>query len=753
MKTIIFTFIFLVVGTLLDLSAVRSTASAQPTGILRGQAVDRDTNDPLAFVYLHLEELNRTTTAHTDGTFEFKNISEGRYTLTASRIGYQSVSQTVDITSGDTTMITLSLKSSVLSGATVEVLGRQEHRGANLEHASKSITGTALRQNLNTTLASTLENIPGISARKMGAAPARPVIRGLGGERVLILQDGERTGDISSQSADHAVTVDPVAAEKVEIARGPAALQYGANAIGGVVNVVRNQIPTSLPQHLHGTASIQGASVNSGVVTALEASTSLSKKFALKIDGNLRSSRNIDTPAGSLMNSGVFSTTNAIGLSYLQPWGYAGLAGSMYLNNYGIPPDPDGGHENGVDIEMQKFQMEGRTEIALNQHFFNSLKADFSYKNYYHQEIESGGAVATEYGLLTTNASIVLNHGDSGFLDNGKIGVWGEQKNYAVNGTQTPDSDAYSFAAFIIEEKDFGALHFEVGLRFDLINTVPAIQEMSDIGQIRERTFTALASSATAIYGLGSGFFTGATVLHSFRAPSQEELYSEGPHLASYSYEVGNPDLNPERGLGSELFIRHKTTTSTTELALFYNGFTNYIYPRNTGQPSAQFPSLNVYQFTGSEADFRGFELSSELKIFEHWAVSGNLHYTSARRKLTASERQLNPDQERWQPLPMIPPLTGGVGLTYAKGGFQVGGMGQWGAEQTRTGDFESPTDGYAVFDLFGQYRFQSGKLLHTLSLNANNIFNTTYRSHLSRIKDLMPEPGRNVSLLYRMYF
>jgi iron complex outermembrane receptor protein len=748
MKTTLFTF-FLVVAV----SWLHAPAMAQPTGMIQGQTLDRDTGDPLAFVYLHLEELNRTATAHINGTFEFKNVPAGTFTLSASRIGYQSVSQIVTVEAADTTILAVTLKSSVLSSATVEVVGRQDHQGANLEHASRTISGTALRQDLGTTLASTLENIPGLSARKMGAAPARPVIRGLGGERLLILQDGERTGDVSSQSADHAVTVDPMAAEQVEIARGPAALQYGSNAIGGVINVVRNQIPTSLPQHLHGTASVQGSSVNTGAVAALEASAPISQTLALKIDGNLRSAGNINTPSGTLANSAILSTNNSAGISFLQPWGYAGLASSIYFNNYGIPPDPEGGHANGVDIEMRKYQIEGRTEAALNQRFFNAVKADISFKNYYHKEIEPGGIVGTEYGVLTTNASIVLNHGKKGFLTDGSMGIWGEQKNYAVNGTQTPDSDSYSLAAFIIEEINLGDLHLEAGLRFDFVTAVPAIEETSNIGQIRERTFAALASSATAIYGLGSGFFAGSTVLHSFRAPSQEELYSEGPHLASYSYEVGNPDLDPERGLGTELFVRHNVPLSKIELAVFYNNFSNYIYPRNTGLPSAQFPSLNVYQFTGSKADFRGFEFSSELKILDRWAVSGNIHYTYARRALTEQESIQDPGQSRWQPLPMIPPLKGGIGITYANSGFQVGSKARFAANQERTGEFETSTDGYTVFDLFGQYRFQSGRLLHTFSLNADNIFDTTYQSHLSRIKDLMPEPGRNVSLLYRMYF
>jgi iron complex outermembrane receptor protein len=748
MKCAVTLILLLLAGT----NILPANNSDKNTGTIIGRTVDRETSEPLGFVYLHLEELNKTVTAHADGRFQFQNIPEGEFTLSASRIGYQSVSQVVSVENQDTTEVTISLKSAVLNSQAVEVVGQRSGNGANLADVSKTVSGTELRQDLGTTLASTLSNVTGLNARTMGAAPARPVIRGLGGERVLILQDGERTGDVSSQSADHAVTVDPMAAEKIEIARGPAALQYGSNAIGGVVNVVRNQISPSQPDHIHGTMSLQGESVNTGAVAALEAAAPLGNKLVFKFDGNLRSARNINTPEGKLSNSGIFSTNNALGISYIQPWGYAGLASSIYLNNYGIPPDPEGGHENGVDIEMEKFQAEGKTEIQLNNSFFKSLDAGFSYKNYYHQEIEPGGAIGTEFGVLTSNASITTHHEQSGFLDEGSLGFWGETKNYAVNGTQTPDSDSYSFGIFLIEEKNFGPLHVEVGARFDAINSVPEENKPnSSIGNIRERTFTALASSASVTYDLGSNFHTGATFLHSFRAPSQEELYSEGPHLASYSYEVGNPDLNPERGLGKELFIRYKTTNTTAELNIYHNLFVNYIYPRNTGRPSSRFPSLNVYQFTGVKALFQGFETSSQIQIFDHWALNGALSYTYAKRKITDEEQSA--EQLDWQPLPMIPPFKGTVGLTYASGGFQIGSKMRFAAEQTRTGDFETPTEGYTILDLFGQYRFQSGGMLHTLSINAENIFNTSYRSHLSRIKNLVPEPGRNISLLYRMYF
>lgn len=736
---------------------IHTTAYAFATeefGTVQGKVIDRTTGEAIGFVYLYMEQLNQPLTTHSDGNFEFRKIPPGSYTLSASRIGYQSTTQSITVTAGDTTIVKLSLKETIINSDAIEVIGdRQNLRGSSLEKSSKTISGESLRRNLGTTLAGTLSDIPGFSARSMGSAPARPILRGLGGERVLILQDGERTGDVSSQSTDHAVTIDPMSAEKIEIARGPAALQYGSNAIGGVINVVRNQVPVTKPDHIHGTASLQGQSVNTGGVAGLETSMPVGKDFAVKFDGSLRSARNVQTPNGELINSGLFATNNALGFSYLQPWGYTGIASNIYLNHYGIPPDPTGGHENGVNIEVRKYQLEGKTEINFNNSFLKSLDADISHKNYYHRELESGNIIGTEFGLLTTNASVVGRHGSLSVTDGGQIGLWTESKNYAVKGTQTPNSNAYSLAAFIIEEKEFGSFALEAGTRLNYSITIPEESNPnSTIGFIRDRSFTALASSASAIYDFGAGISSGATILHSFRAPSLEELYSEGPHLASYSFEIGNPDLNPERGLGKELFIRYKNTDTATELTVYHNDFNNYIYPRNTGQQSSRYPSLEIYQFSGVEAIFKGIEFSSQLTVLDQWALSASVSYTHAERKLSDQEQQ-NSSGESWQPLPMIPPLKIKGGITYGRSGLQLGINTEWSDNQNRTGDFETPTAGYHTWNIFGQYRFQFSNTLHTISLNAENIFDTAYRDHLSRIKDVMPAPGRNISLLYRMYF
>ncbi|WP_445666239.1 TonB-dependent receptor [Fodinibius sp. AD559] len=728
-------------------------ASELPNNTLTGVVIDEETGEPISYAYLFIEGINRGQTTHSDGTFTFKNIPSGTYSIKMQRIGYQTQSQTIEVPANDTLRITLSMTPTILDNEGIEVVGHRHQQSSNhLENATQTISGQTLRQNLSSTLANTLEDIPGLSTRSMGAAPGRPVMRGLGGERLMILQDGERTGDVSSQSSDHAVTLDPMSAEEIQIARGPTALEYGSNAIGGVINVVRNQVPSSHPDHIHGTATLQGESVNTGGASGIELLSPLSKNFALKIDGNLRSARNTNTLNGNLENSGIFSTNNSVGIGYIRPWGHAGLASSLYLNNYGIPPDSLGGHPNGVNIEMEKLQIEGKTEIFVNNSVFEKLQIDLSHKSYYHQEIESSGIVGTEFGVLTSNVSLKADHKALGIFDEGKFGVWAERKNYAVNGTRTPDSDSYSLSGFVIEEMDIGPLHLELGARIDHTTSLPDVENQFIQGrEIRDRSFTALASSANAVYDFGGGFFTGASIIHSFRAPSQEELFSQGPHLASYSFEVGNPDLDPERGLGKEIYFRYRSSDLRAEFTVFHNRFSNYNYARNTGQRSSQNQSLFIYQFTGTKAVLSGIEFSSQFKLSSNWALSTSASYTHGKRKPFESE-QTNISEE-WKPLPVIPPFKGKIELSYTYDKLKVGTKTKIAAAQKRTGEFETPTDSYTVFSVFSQYRFEKWDLLHTISLNANNILNTTYRNHLSRIKEIYPEPGRNISLLYRLYF
>jgi iron complex outermembrane receptor protein len=733
-------------------ASLYGNALANYSYLLSGTITDAETEEPISFAYVHIEELNRTSVADVDGKYEIKNVPTGNYTLSIHRIGYRTQTKEITIKEVDE-IVDIELRSTVLGSQSVDVVGTNDNlEGSNLEHASKKIFGSDLRRNLGNTLSKTLSNLAGFDERTMGSAPGRPVIRGLGDERVLILQDGVRSGDVSSQSSDHAVTIDPISAQEVEIARGPQALAYGANAIGGVINVVRNQIEPSVPSRFGGSFTLNGESVNNGLSGALDATIPY-KDLALSLNLNGRIAQDINTPIGKTKNTYYRSTNDAIGLSWVQDWGYIGGAFSTYLNNYGIPPDPQG-HPEGVDIEMEKFQYDVKSEIILGNDFLKLVEAEFSVKNYTHSEIESSGDLGTQFGLVTTNAEIKAQHNTLGFLDEGSFGIWGELEDYAIIGAGTPDANSYKLGAYIIEESDLGNLHLEGGLRFDWVLNKPVEDEPnSRIGNIRARDFPALSGSIATIYSLSNRVSVGTSWLYSFRAPSLEELYSEGSHLASYSYEIGNPELDPERALAKEIFVRYQSDKANAELAFFHNGFQNYLYARDTGRANNRRPDLNDYQFVGEKAQLYGTELSGEFQLFRNFVADGSVSFTIADREVSKEEQNTTGYNSDTRPLPQIPPLKAKLSFKYTKDGFEIGSRIRSAAEQDRTGEFESSTEGYTLLDAFAQYRLQGGSFLHTFSLNANNLLNQEYYSHLSRIKDLRPEPGFNLSLLYRVYF
>lgn len=729
-------------------------SSALQVVSLNGRILDADTGEPVAYAYVHLEEINRVATSDRDGRFQLSNVPEGNFTLYIHRIGYSDQQRTIDVDPDDPSDLEFTLQPSVLSGGTIEIIGRPEElRGSQLENASIAVIGMELRKDLGSTLAETLDNQPGFAQRAMGANPSRPVIRGLGDSRVLILQDGERTGDVSYTSADHAVTIDPITANEIEIARGPAALAYGSNAIGGVINVVSDQIPTSRHSSVTGDASLMGSSVNRGLSGSGSFMMPLSDDLMLNLDLNGRYGADYRTPDGRIKNTFNQSTNSAAAISYIRPWGYTGMALTGYLSRYGIPPDPGGGHPEGVDIEMARMQTQSRSEFVFDEGFFRSMETRLSYRYYNHKEFESADIIGTEYTAHTVNATVTGNHKGIGFMDEGTIGVWGEFQDYLVLDRGTLDAVGLSGAAFAIQSADLGSWKVDLGLRLDVHHARPGHERTSVIGEIRRRTFTGLASSASVSYDIGRGWQGGATVLHSFRAPTMDELYSLGPHLAVYSFETGNPELEPERGLASELFVSHRGNRSRLKATVYRNTFSNYIYPRNTGEASFAYPDLIMYQFEAVEALMYGTEISSKVELTPYISLDGMLSYTFGEREVDDDEADITGFEGSSAPLPMMPPLTVSIGATWAPGKLNLGGRLRHTASQERLGEFETRTPAFTVADMHAQYRFSRGGLLHTVSLRVDNLLNEEYYNHLSRIKELFPEPGRNINLLYRMYF
>ena len=723
-------------------------------GSLRGYVYDAETNEPVSFVYIHLEEINRSVTSNRDGTFNIGNLPAGIFTISLHRLGYIEGSLRVEIQRGEDKEISIPLVKRALSGEAIEVVAERQLTGAHLGSVTVKMSGAELRRNLGSTVSETLSSKPGFDQRTMGAATSRPVIRGLGDERILILQDGERTGDVSATSADHSVTIDPITANEIEIARGPAALAYGSNAVGGVVNVVKNHIPTSIPSSISGTAILQGSTVNTGISAAGQLKIPFNNSV-LNLDINGRGGGNYRSPSGTIGNSDYLTTNSSAAYSIIRPGGYSGLAFSTFISDYGIPPDPDGGHPNGVDIEMQRFQIENRNEFLLSDSFFRLVDTNLSYRYYNHKEFETSSIIGTEYITNTVNLSVNARHHDIGRFKNGRMGIWGEVRDYIVIDRANIETTGFSGSAFIIQELDTGPFHFEFGARLDANYVQPREERFSSlIGQIRSRSFVGLASSVSASYHLGGGWNLGTSLLHSFRPPSSEELYSQGPHIASYSFEIGNPELSPERALASELFLNYNRSNTNMRLSAYHHNFFNYIFPRDTGRESVPFPTLNEFQFEGVKAEIYGFEAETEFRLTRRFQANASAQYTIGNRDVTDLEREQSAIERTRDPLPMIPPVQATIGLTYTNSSFSLGGRLRHSLKQNRVAEFEEPTDGFTIIDLRSSYLFSSSSnKLHTVSLSVNNLLNTEYRNHLSRLKEVFPEPGISVNFLYRLYF
>lgn len=722
---------------------------------LEGQVLDSRTNEPVPYVYMRTDEINRAATTDRNGAFLLENLPAGTYTLALHRIGYVTQRRLLVINEQTSPFLEITLQPAALSGEAIEVVASQDQlRGAAMPNASIRMSGQALRDNLGTTVAETMANEPGFAQRTMGANPARPVIRGLGDSRVLMLQDGERTGDASDVPPDHAVTIDPISADQIEVARGPAALAYGSSAIGGVVNVVRNQIPTSRPASRTGSASLHGFSVNNGVAAATSLRAPWRDTYAVHFDLNGRYSADYATPAGMLDNSFLRATNSAAGISYIQPWGYTGVAVSTYLSHYGIPPDAEGGHPSGVDLDMMKFQIESRSEILLPESFVNLLEVRLSYRYYNHKEYEIPGIIGTEFNANTVYATLSGRHRAIGPFREGTIGFWGEWQDYFIFDRFNLEARRYSGSLYTIQQAGTDRLDLQLGLRVDLNLAAPLKEEPdSRIGHIRRRSFAGISSSASLVYDLGAGFEAGTSYMHSFRPPELKELFSRGPHLAAYAFEIGNPDLEPERALGVDGFVKYSHSRIWAQFTVYRNEFRRFIYPRNTGRRNIIIADLNDYQFVSVPARFTGVEWSGEWRLTKRLTLRGAFDYIFAERDVAADEAEITGFTGRTAPLPMIPPASLSAGLSYERNAFGTGMFVRHSVEQSRVGEFEQPTDAFTILDAHMQYRFMQGPMLHTVSLRVDNLLNHIHFNHLSRIKEVYPEPGRSFNLLYRLYF
>ena len=696
----------------------------------------------LAAVAVRLPQLGRTELSHDDGTFHLERVPAGTHVILFERIGYRTHSMTVTVGPTETARLEVVLEASALEVEGFVVTGAPTARAEDrVIRPVEVLSGQELSRRLEGTVAATLTSEPGVSAVSMGPATARPVIRGLGGDRVLMLEDGERVGDVSAVSTDHATAVDPASAQRIEVVRGPSALLYGSQALGGVVNVIREEVPRTVHHGIHSTLSLQTQSVNDGVVGAVTVLSGLGDNLALRLEGGLRSAGDLATPEGSLENTGVDTRNLAGGASWVGERGHIGAAYRFFGNDYGIPGGFVGAHPTGVDIEMTRHVVKGDAQLR-DVGPFDVVDGSASHTRYNHKELEPGGILGTEFGLFTTAGEIKGRHGSVGFLTGGTIGLGAQFQRFGFGGgLATPDTRRWTWSAYAHEEVDLEYWTLEAGVRWDRIQAdVLDEDEDASIGNVRDRTFDAFSGSMGLLRRLPGGWTAGASLARAFRAPDVSELYSEGPHLASYSFEVGNPDLDTEVGTGVDVFLRLDRGGVRAQVTAFRNDVDGYLYPRATGEISPR-TQLPIYQYTGADARLSGVEGGLDWALTNRVALDGTLSWVQG--TLVDTD----------EPLPFIPPLNGRAGIRYDTPGWFAGGEARFASSQDRLGEFETETDGHLVLGLAAGLRTTIAGRLHSVTLRLDNLTDEAYRNHLSRTKEIMPEAGRGVSLVYRLVF
>jgi iron complex outermembrane recepter protein len=725
------------------------------TGFVRDSA----TGAPLAAAVVRIVELHRETRTHQDGRFIITVVPAGEYTVAVQRIGYRSATRMVRV-GRDPLDITILVREAPLQLAASVVTGQISERGSADAITSTTVLSDAkLDRRLDGTLGSTVVGTPGVSVTQMGPATARPVLRGMSGDRVLILEDGQRPGDLSSTSMDHAVAIDPLTASKVEVVRGPMSLLYGSSALGGVVNLIRSEVPTIAAPHAHGTVSAQVSSVNAGMTAGAMAEAPF---LGLTVRGEVsaRHAGDLRTPAGVMGNTQVDLLNGSVGASKVGDWGYSGVSYRYYANDYGLPGGFIGAHPNGVDITMRRHTVRSETEWHPRAGFFESVKANVNFTDYQHDEVTPGGSVATRFAQLMTVGEIVTRHRAVGPFANGAMGVRGQYRDVLTAGAlRTPNTADWSAAFFVIEEAGTGPLRLQVGARYDLARFMPleaaSVVVQDDTIAAGVRDFGALSASVGALYKLENGLRFGASVSRAYRTPDFNELYSDGPHLAAYSYDVGNPRIGQEVGLGVDLFARLERDRVRAELAAFSNRMDGYVFPRNTGELGRQGERWK-FQYVNEDARLAGVEGEAEFTLAQHLVLEASASYvrgTIRGDRDTIPGLNGEPDRIESADLPLMPPLNGRVGLRHETARTSYGAGARWAARQDRLGDFETVTDAYATGDLFISWRLLLGGQLHAITLRVDNVLDAEVRDHLSRTKLILPEAGRNVSLLYRVQF
>ncbi|MGC1271055.1 MAG: TonB-dependent receptor [Croceibacterium sp.] len=635
-----------------------------------------------------------------------------------------------------------------------------------------------LQRNAAGQIGEILAKVPGVSASSFSPGASRPVLRGFSGDRVRVLQDGIGSIDASNTSADHAVTIDPLTAERIEVLRGPAVLLYGSSAIGGAVNVLDKRIPRRVPHepvHVDVIAALDtaydlregGASID----------VPLSGSVAFHVDGSYRTTSDLEIPgyaasaglraellgeaaedqasdpdhaaelveaaniAGVLPGSATETWSLGSGLAWIGSGGSLGVSVSYFDTNYGVPERPGLGHHEaapgeaeGVSIGLQQYRADLRGSLNLGDGFFEEATTRWGYSDYKHIEFE-GDQVGTTFLVKGAEGRVELIQQDRGGW-HGSVGGQFMVRDFQAIGDEAfvPANLTRSFALFTLQEVELDPFELEFGTRYERTD-----MKADTLGL--KRGFDSISAALGLAYSPMPGLRLGLNGSRAARAPSAEELFANGPHIATQQYEQGNPGLRQETALGLEAYARATLGGADLGLSVYRTWFDDFVYLQATG---AMQDDLPVYANFQQGADHFGVEAEASFPIYhgDGFTVVADLQGDYVRATLADGS-----------PVPRMPPLSLLGALEWQSDQFDLRAEVQHFNAQDRIAAYETTTAGFTLTNLSVAWKPLRGQDNVTVMLQADNVFDVEGRRHASFTKDFVPMAGRNVKLSLRSSF
>lgn len=763
---------------------------------------------PLANATVEIEALKRVTSTNELGEFTFSNVKEGDYTLHIFASGFAHLHEHTQAQSDNAGGANFVLARSAIE--VIDVHATPMHLSV-MESATpvSVLSGETLRRQQAATLGDTLEKLPGVQSNFHGNVASTPIIRGLSGPRVLITQNGLDVSDVSRVGPDHAVASEASTAKQIEVLRGPATLFFGSGAIGGVVNVVDQRVPTST--ETRGEFVLETQTVNDQKLGTFNVTTGVDN-IAFYADGFYRDSNDYETPvapdiddpdgAHVVENSNEESNGFTLGTSYLFDQGYVGVAVERFEREYGVPGHSHGGDTSVfADLEQTKYQLLG--EYNFTNDFLQSVHFRAGYTDYEHAEVE-GGLVGTTFSNETEELRVELLHKPMAGWRGG-ISLHYKGSDVFAQGEEafTPPSEMEMFAVALMEERHFGDFLVQLGARAESVTLdassvlLPELDahehddehdhdehahdEHEHEGSEFVRQFavdqeiTPISLSAGVVYTINESYNVGVSLSRSERAPSASELLSFGPHIGTRTYEIGALfDLSEEGEFVLSQTAIDLETANNIDLTFrktqgdvgfvfnaFYNQVDNYYFQEETGLFAESGHDHDHGEEGHGEEEHSEDEHSDELPVYLFGSADAVLHgfelqvawQTTDNLKLDFFADYVKARLKDGGALPRTSPMRVGSHVAYTLDNIRADLDITYFAKQDDISTFETETDGYTLVDASITYDIPLGDIDLSVYLSGENLTDEEARVHTSFLKDIAPRPGRNFAFGVRGYF